>query len=104
MINFKKTYPTPLEHSKWVNKCKYIILHHTWTPEWTIKWVLDWLYRRWDLASCHIAIDTNWDVYKIGKTTDILWHCGKSSWGNDVIGNSLNAYSIWIELLWPTLH
>lgn len=95
---FKQTFPTPKECSKWTNKCKYIILHHTGTWDLTIKWVLDWLNRRDDYASCHFVIDVNWDIYKIWKPEDILWHCWESQWK---WYKDMNRYSIWIEVIWP---
>ena len=98
MINFKGTYPTPIEHSPWVNTCEYILVHHTATGSGTIKWVLDGLFRRLDYASVQYTIDENGDIYKIGNDTDILWHAGKSSWDGK---SDLNKYSIGIEVLGP---
>lgn len=104
-ITFKKIFPTPTEHTDWTNKCQLIIVHHTWTKEWTIDWVLDWLYRRADYASCHFCIDTNWDIYKIWKPEDILWHAWVSEWweytkSKDWV-SSVNNCAIWIEVIWP---
>ncbi len=98
MINFKGTYPTPIEHSPWVNTCEYIVVHHTATGSGTIKGVLDGLFRRLDYASVQYTIDENGDIYKIGNDTDILWHAGKSSWDGK---SDLNKYSIGIEVLGP---
>lgn len=98
MINFKGTYPTPVEHSPWVNTCEYIVVHHTATGSGTIKWVLDGLFRRLDYASVQYTIDENGDIYKIWNDTDILWHAGKSSWDGKT---DLNKYSIGIEVLGP---
>ena len=98
MFPFKKTFPTPKEHTPWVNSCDFIIIHHTWTKEWTINGVLDGLYRRDDFASCHFVVDINLDSYKIGNPTDILWHAWVSSWGWI---SDLNKYSMGIEIIWP---
>jgi len=97
-MEFKKTYPTPVEHTKGTNTCDYIILHHTGTKEGTIKGVLNGLNKRADYASCHYCINTNGDIYKIGKDTDILRHAWNSQrWS--VFG--LNRHSIGIEIIWP---
>ena len=105
MITFRWKFDTPKEHTRWINQCKYIIIHHTGTKEWTIKGVIDWLYRRPDYASCHFLIDFNGDIYKFWNPEDILWHCWASCWGKDwQIKNkevSLNPYAIGIEVLWP---
>lgn len=98
MFPFKQTFPTPSEHTPWVNTCQYIILHHTGTKEWTIKGVLDWLNKRPDYASCHFVVDTNGDAYKIGDPKDILWHAWKSKWGKLT---DMNKYSVGIEVIWP---
>lgn len=97
-MHYKKTFPTPAEHSAGKNSCQYIVLHHTATKEGTINGVLDGLYRRPDFASCHYCIDINGDVYKIGKDTDILWHAGVSSWKGLT---DMNKYSIGIEVIGP---
>lgn len=95
---FKNQYPTPSEYTKGVNTCEYIIHHHTGTGEWTTQGVLDGLNKRQDYASAHYLISENWDTYKIGNDTDILWHAGTSSWDGKT---NLNNYSIWIEIIWP---
>lgn len=59
---------------------------------------MDGLYRRPDYASCHFAIDTNGDCYKIGDPKDILWHAGVSKWGKLT---DMNNYSVGIELIGP---
>lgn len=82
--------------SIWKNTCEYIVLHHTWSWEGTIKWVLNQL-TVWPV-SCHFVCDTNWDIYKIGETTDILWHAGVSSWKWK---SNMNKYSIGIEIIGP---
>lgn len=98
MFPFKDTFPTPKEHTTWINTCEYIILHHTATKEGTIKWVLDWLYKRDDFASCHFVVDVNGDAYKIGEPKDILWHAWVSEWKWKT---NLNNYSVWIEIIGP---
>lgn len=98
MFNFKQTFPSPVERSKWVNTCEYIIVHHTATKEGTIKGVLDGLYRRPDYASCHFVVDVNGDAYKIGDPKDILWHTGVSEWKWKT---DLNKYSLGIEIIGP---
>lgn len=97
-MNYKQTFPTPAEHSKGKNTCKYIVLHHTGTKEGTVKGVLDGLNKRADYASCHYLVDINGDVYKMGNDTDILWHAGESSWKGL---SDLNKHSIGIETIGP---
>lgn len=82
--------------TKWINTKEFIIIHHTATKENSIKWVITQL-TVWPV-SCHYIIDTNWDLYKIGKDDDILWHAWESSWWNKKM---MNHYSIWIEVIWP---
>lgn len=94
----EKSFPTPLEHTKWVNTCDFIIHHHTGTKEGTTNWVLDGLNKRDDYASCHYLIDEFGKIYKMGNDTDILWHAGTSSWEGE---NDLNNYSIGIEIIGP---
>jgi N-acetyl-anhydromuramyl-L-alanine amidase AmpD len=106
MIKFKKILMTPSERTMVKkNTREFIILHHTATVNWTIRGVVAWLATRSDWASCHYVVDTNWDIYKIGLDTDILWHAWNSKW-KDVISWNLyfwmNEYSIWIEIVWPT--
>ena len=98
MFPFKTIFPTPAEHTNGINADDYIILHHTWTGEGTIQGVLDWLNKRDDYASCHFVVDTNWDAYKIGNPTDILWHAWESSWK---WLTDMNKYSMGIEIIWP---
>lgn len=79
----------------WKNTRQYIVAHHTWTACWTINWVLNTL-TKW-AVSVHYVVDCNGDKYKIGNTTDILWHAWVSSWK---WLQDLNKYSIWIEVVW----
>lgn len=95
---FKQTFPTPVEHSVGTNTVEFTILHHTATKEGTIVGVLNGLNKRADYASCHFAIDTNGDIYQMGKVTDILWHAGESSWGKL---KDMNKYSVGIEIIGP---
>ncbi len=97
MLWYAKTFPTPKESTPWVNKLKYIIVHHSWTKHGTINWVLNWLANKDDYASAHYVVDIDWSRYKIGNDTDILWHAGKSEWWTD---KDLNTMAIWIEVIW----
>ena len=65
MFPFKQTFQSPAEKSRGINTKQFIVVHHTGTREGTIKGVLDGLYRRPDYASCHFAVDTNGDAYKL---------------------------------------
>lgn len=101
MLTIKQTFPTPKEHTPGLNTCEFAVVHHTATGEGTIKGVLDGLYRRDDYASCHYCIDTNGDLYQIGDDNDILWHAGVSSWNGRSKWDSLNSFSIGIEVIGP---
>lgn len=85
--------------SAWVNTREFIILHHTATWKGTIngniKVLLGETGRK---VSCHFLIDTNWDSYKLGDPTDILWHAWQSEWKWK---KDLNKYSVGIEVIWP---
>ncbi len=94
-MDIKETLQTK-NVSKGKNTCEYVIIHHTATGQWSIKWVLRQL-TTWPV-SCHFVVDTNWDIYRIGKLTDILWHWGRSSWR---WRTDMNRYSIGIEVIWP---
>ena len=82
------------------NTLEYIVLHHTGTKEGTIKGNLNHLTTS-GKASCHYVVDTNGDLYKIGDDTDILWHAGEVNWPKKDKWGSLNAFSIWIEIIGP---
>lgn len=94
-MQYKDTLQTK-NKSAGVNTCQFVVLHHTATAEGTIRGVLNTLTT--GAVSCHYVVDINGDVYKIGNDKDILWHAGESSWGNL---KNMNAYSIWIEVIWP---
>ena len=98
-MQFKRTIPTK-SVTAGVNTCEYIILHHTATARGTINGVLNYLSTG-GKASCHYVVDTNGDAYKIGNDKDILWHAGVSSWQGKSKNNSLNAFSIGIEVIGP---
>lgn len=98
---------TQKNFSSWKNSCRYIVLHHTGSSYWTIKWnikVLTWSNPDWSKyksnnpVSAHFLIDTNWESYKLGNPTDILWHAGQSEWKWE---KDLNNSSVWIEVIWP---
>lgn len=95
MFPFKAKLTTN-NKTKWKNTCEYIILHHTATGEGTIKGVLNHLTT--GPVSCHFVVDTNWDAYKIGDPSDILWHAGVSEWNGR---KGMNNYSVGIEIIWP---
>ena len=94
-MKVKQHLPTN-NKSRGINSRRFIIVHHTATGEGSIWGVLRTL-TVWKV-SCHYVIDTNWDLYKIGEDSDILWHCWLSSWGNI---RAMNPHSIGIEVIWP---
>lgn len=95
MFPFKQTFETK-NKSKGKNLKKYIVIHHTATPEWSVKGVIRTLTT--GAVSCHFVVDTTWEAYKIGSPDDILWHMGESQWGSDV---GMNLFSLWIEVIGP---
>jgi len=95
-----KQHLSTINKSYWTNTMDYIIVHHTATWLWSIWGVLRQLtVSTWAKAvSCHYVIDTNWDLYKIGEDSDILWHAWLSAWKNKT---SMNRYAIGIEVIGP---
>lgn len=81
--------------SQWVNKIKWIILHHTaW---WDFKSNMK-LLSSWDKqVSVHFVIWENEECGKIWDPKDILWHCGKSCWWTCT---DCNKDFLWIEVVW----
>jgi len=98
MFPFKQSFPTPKEHTPWVNTCEFIVIHHTWSWAWTTQWVINWLQYRDDFASCHFLVSDTWEAYKFWDPKDILWHAWVSEWKWK---KDLNKYSVWIEVIWP---
>lgn len=98
---FKEIFPTPTEHTKWVNSCEYIVLHHTATVQGTTQGVLNGLNKRADYASCHYLVSDTGDIYKMGDDSDILWHAGVSEWKGK---SNMNDYSIGIEVIGPLMN
>jgi len=94
-MTIKKTVFTKNTSGK-SNTKEYIILHHTATWYWSLKGVLNH-FVNWS-ASCHYIVDTNWDIFKMNTDDDILRHAWLSSREDK---NSMNNYSIWIEVIWP---
>ena len=93
---FKETFSTK-NVTPWKNTCQFAIIHHTGTKDGTIKGNINQL-TVWPV-SCHYIIDTNGDIYKIGKDEQILWHAWVSQWKGM---KGMNNYSIGIEMIWPT--
>lgn len=89
--------------SKGINTCQYIIFHNTWwgTYESNCKLLSEWTKN----VSCHFVIWPDGQMAKIWHPEDILWHTWKSSWFwlQDEY-DSMNKYSIGIELVWPYKH
>lgn len=96
MENFKTN-----NKSIWINKCEYIVLHHTATGAWTAKGVIEHFQdtKAKNRASAHYIVDENWVIYSMNTEKDILRHAGIGSlnW----IVNNMNEYSIWIEVVGP---
>lgn len=86
--------------TKWLkNTCEYIVLHHTATWFDTVNGnIRTLLWETWRQVSAHFLIDTNWEVYKLGDPTQVLWHAGTSSWE---WRTDMNRFSIGIEVIGP---
>lgn len=75
------------------NKCKYIIVHHTWstgTDAANIKYL-----NKDDYISCHYLVGKNWDVTQLCDENRIAYHCWVSNW-LDI--KNMNPYCLWIEV------
>ncbi len=88
---------TTWKHSGKVNKCEFIMLHHTvWIS--SLKDMTTYLSKNKAEASCHYIIDPEWLISRIWLDNYILWHAGewdKIKWYKDI----MNQYSIWIEVI-----
>lgn len=76
-----------------------VVLHATATP--TLASPLAWLCDPASKVSAHYLIDTNGDVYQLVDEANVAWHAGASAWKGQAYHNSVNAYSIGIELVHP---
>lgn len=80
---------------KWVNTCKYIILHHCGGGSY--KSNLKILSGNTDRqVSCHFLIGPEWEIAKIGTPEEIQRHAGESRWGKLVW---MNQAGIGIEIV-----
>lgn len=92
-MNYTKILQTN-KKSVWINSCELLVLHHTgW---WTFDWNMNYLSINKVKSSCHYIVWLNWEIWKIGEDTDILWHTWISERKWD---NNLNKKSIWIEII-----
>lgn len=86
----------------WVNKCKYIILHHN---AWgNLKPSTDYILRPDLQIGYHFLIWDKWEAIKFAWPDKIVWHAWVSEWGNDWNIStwwSLNWCSIGLCILWP---
>ncbi len=95
-MKFITTYTTR-SYFPWKNKCKYIMLHHTW-------WGGDEQQARYlansDAVSCHYVVWQEWGIYQLATDDKCTWHAGKGSY--QWIINKMNYYAIWIEIVSKT--
>ena len=86
----------------WVNKCKYIILHHN---AWgNLKPSTDYILRPDLQIGYHFLIGDKWEAIKFAWPDKIVRHAWVSEWGNDWNIStwwSLNWCSIGLCILWP---
>lgn len=90
-MQFDKVVQTK-NKTPWVNRCQYIILHHTGggTYEWNINTLSV------GKVSCHYVVWPYGKIAKIWNDKDILWHAGDSTRWNL---KGMNNYSIGIEIV-----
>ena len=93
---------TRKKFTPWVNKPKYIILHHNaWE---NLKPSMDWILRPDKQIGYHFLIWDKWEAVKFTSPEKIVWHAGVSEWASDgdiKSGWSINNCSIGLCILWP---
>lgn len=105
MFPFTKTVPTT-KKSSGKNTCEFLVIHHT--AGWTFEGNVNYLSQRnrnpfsgQNQVSCPFVVWPAGETAKIGDPIDIQWHCGASSWKGRSRWNSMNAFAIGIEIVWP---
>lgn len=84
------------EYWKGGNHKRFIIIHHTGSPEKTTLWNMLRYFRQPDDKSVHYVIGKNGNGVQMVRDDDRAWHCGRSAWGS---WKNLNHSSIGIEVL-----
>ena len=82
------------KYSNWINTCKYIIEHHTWSTA-SSDAIANYLANNKALVSCHFIVMKDGVVYQIADSRKITWHAWVSEWDGLT---DLNKHSIWIEI------
>ena len=78
-----------------VNKCDYVMLHHTaWTAPSIQQAEYLWLSKA--PVSCHYVIGWWWEVYQLTDDTRCTWHAWEGEY--DWIEDEMNLHAIWIEV------
>lgn len=86
--------PSP-NHGGKTTKLKYIVLHHT---AGKMPGDLNWLRSKKAQASANYLIDKKGKVYELVSPGTKAWHAGRGGAYKDVPKDSMNAYSIGIEM------
>lgn len=93
---------TTRKYTVWINKCEFIMLHHTaWVS--SLKSMTDYLSNNKAQVSVHYIIDQKWEISRIWMDNYILWHSGKWSKMPEY-KDKMNNYAIGIEVIsdWKT--
>lgn len=99
MISPNYTTPEAAGLPSGPRKVSLAVIHSTATAG--IDSPLAWLCNPAAKASAHYLIDTNGAAYQLVDEANIAWHAGVSSWKGQEHRNSVNAFSIGIELVHP---
>ena len=96
-MQFITTYKTT-KYFAWVNKCKYIIVHHdASSPKRTdieaVKYLATWKNQ----VSVQFVIWRDWKIYQLCDENKICRHAWK--WSYEGIVDKMNYYAIWIEVV-----
>lgn len=78
---------------EYINKPKYVMLHHTGVVG---RWNERLLSTGGGRYSCHYLIKQDGTIYQFAKHTQVTWHAG--TWYYKGIKNTMNHKSIWIEI------
>lgn len=96
LVGDNVVHTSTTKKSKGKLKPKFLVIHYTASQNY--KSDVQVLSSSSAKVSCHLVIGPNGEVTQIGDFTDILWHAGASEWKGY---NSLNSYSIGIEVTCP---
>ena len=95
MIEKQRSHSSPNKNRRLreLDTVKYAIIHYTGSEK--AMSTLDWFRSSASKVSAHFVIARNGDIHTFQSLRDVLWHAGRSQWGDDV---GLNSMSVGIEL------